>query len=220
MVKRRRKRAPRARRDDAQAERGGFETLVGHSRAMARLVEQLRHVATTRATVLIEGEPGAGKALAARAIHRNSPRRAGPLVALDLAAFAPEMIEGELFGRERAAGEGPRRGGLEAADGGTLYLGEVANAPPTVQVKLLRAIQDRGFERVGGTETLTSDIRLIAGTHVDLAHEVEAGRFRAELYSRLSSVRVRIRRCASGARTFRSWSSASSPSSTASTGGG
>ena len=195
MVKRRRSRKPRPGKEEALHERGGFESLIGHSRPITRLIEQLRHVASTRATVLIEGEPGTGKALAARAIHRNSPRRGGPLVAIDLAAFPSEAIEGELFGRERIptpGADGPRRGGFELADGGTLYLGEVGSAPPAVQVKLLRAIQDHGFERALGVETLRSDARLIAGTQLDRAREVEAGRFREELYSRLSAVRVRI----------------------------
>ena len=175
-------------------ERRGFEHLIGHSRAIARLIEQLRHVASTRATVLIEGEPGTGKALAARTLHRNSPRRRGPFVAIDLSAFAPEAVEGELFGREpdRASAVGKERGVFEAADGGTLYLGEVGSALPAVQVKLLRAIQDHGFERVGGRETLRSDVRLIAGTRLDLAREVEAGRFREELFARLGAVRVRV----------------------------
>src|SRR5262245_58405435 len=178
----------------ASAARSGFERLVGHSRAMARVIEQARHIASTRATVLIEGEGGTGKGLVARAIHELSPRAASPFVWIDLATLAPDAIESELFGSERDPGaDGMRRGRLELASGGTLYVDEIAAAPAAVQVKLLRAIQDRTFEHVGGASTLKADARLIAGTERDLTEEVAAGRFRAELLERIGSVRVRVR---------------------------
>ena len=186
---------PRKREARAPGPRGeaGFERLVGHSRAMARVIEQARHIASTRATVLIEGEGGTGKGLVARAIHELSPRAASPFVWIDLATLAPDAIEGELFGSERdPAGEGPRRGRLELAAGGTLYVDEIAAAPPAVQVKLLRAIQDRTFEHAGGAAMLKADARLIAGTERDLAEEVADGRFRAELLERIGSVKVRV----------------------------
>ncbi|HEY2954671.1 MAG TPA: sigma-54 dependent transcriptional regulator [Candidatus Eisenbacteria bacterium] len=176
-------------------ERFGFEQLTGHSRAIARVVEQLRHIAPTRATVLIEGETGTGKGVVAQAIHQNSPRRGGQFVAVNVGALAGGVVESELFGHEGGALTGtsaPQRGRFEIADGGTLFLDEIGEAPPTVQVRLLRAIQDRAFERVGGTENLKSDVRLIAASNRDLAADVQSGRFREDLYSRLSVVRVEM----------------------------
>jgi DNA-binding NtrC family response regulator len=181
-----RKTRPRA-RDEGR----GFERLVGHSRAVTRVIEQARHVATTRATVLIEGEPGTGKGLVAQAIHEDGPRRAGPFVRVRIGTLPADVVEAELFGSERET-DTPRRGRFEGAAGGTLYLDEIGEAPEAAQIRLLRAIQERGFERAGGTETLRSDVRLIAGTQRDLAADVHAGRFREELYYRLGGVRVRI----------------------------
>ncbi len=173
----------------------GFEHLVGHSRSIVRVVEQLRHIASTRATVLIEGEAGTGKGLAAQAIHRNGPRKSERFVSVHLGTLALGAIESELFGRERDAlpgADAPRRGSFETAEAGTLYLGEIGEAPPAVQVRLLRAIQDHTFERTGGTQTLKSDVRLIAGTQRDLSADVKSGRFREDLYYRLSAVKVRM----------------------------
>jgi DNA-binding NtrC family response regulator len=183
-------------------ERFGLERLSGHSRAIVGVMEQVRHVASTRATVLIEGETGTGKGLVAQAIHQNSPRRGERFVWVNCGALAESVIESELFGRgaraERGSGGASsgagaqRRGRFELADGGTLFLDEVGGLPPTVQVKLLRVLQDRSFERVGGSETLKVDVRLVAATHRDLAAEVKAGRFREDLYYRLSVVRVQM----------------------------
>ena len=172
-------------------ERFGFECLTGHSRAIARVLEQIRHIASTRATVLIEGEIGTGKGVVAQAIHQNSPRRDERFVWVNCGA-AQGVIESELFGHERGAftGGSSRRGRIELADGGTLLLDEIGDAPPGAQVKLLRVLQDREFERVGGQETLKVDVRLIAATSRDLAVDVKAGRFREDLYYRLSAVRV------------------------------
>ena len=174
-------------------ERFGVQSLIGHSRAMTRVMAQIRHLASTRATVLIEGETGTGKGLVAQAIHQNSPRKSERFVWVNCGALAEGVIESELFGHERGAftgATGTRRGRFELADGGTLFLDEIGEAPPGVQVKLLRVLQDREFERVGGQETLRVDVRLVAATNRDLAAEVRAGRFREDLYYRLSVVRI------------------------------
>jgi len=176
-------------------ERFGFERLAGHSRAIVGVMEQVRHIASTRATVLIEGETGTGKGLVAQAIHQNSPRKGERFVWVNCGALAESVIESELFGHERGAFAGAsalRRGRFELADGGSLFLDEIGEMPPSVQVKLLRVLQDRSFERVGGSETLKVDVRLIAATNRDLAGEVRAGRFREDLFYRLSVVRVRM----------------------------
>ncbi len=176
-------------------ERFGLERLTGRSRAIVRVMEQVGHIASTRATVLIEGETGTGKGLVARAIHRHGPRRDERFVWVNCGALAEGVIESELFGRDAPPGSGSggasatRRGGFELADGGTLFLDEIGGLPPAVQVKLLRVLQDRSFERVGG-ETLRVDVRLIAATNRDLAAEVAAGRFREDLFYRLSVVRI------------------------------
>jgi DNA-binding NtrC family response regulator len=176
-------------------ERFGVQSLTGHSRAITRVTEQIRHLASTRATVLIEGETGTGKTLVAQAIHQNSPRKGERFVWVNCGALAEGVIESELFGHERGAFTGAtsmRRGRFELADGGTLFLDEISEAPPGVQVKLLRVLQDREFERVGGQDTLRVDVRLVAATNRDLAAEVKAGRFREDLYYRLSVVRISL----------------------------
>jgi DNA-binding NtrC family response regulator len=176
-------------------ERFGLERLTGHSRAIIGVMEQVRHVASTRATVLIEGETGTGKRLVAQAIHQNSPRRSERFVWVHCGALAEGVIEGELFGYGRgttASAAAVRPGRIELADGGTLFLGEIGGLSPTVQIKLLRVLQDRSFERVGGSEPLRADVRLIASTSRDLTAEVAAGRFREDLYYRLSVVRVQM----------------------------
>jgi DNA-binding NtrC family response regulator len=170
-------------------ERLALDTLTGSSRAIHRVMDQVRSIAGTRAAVLIEGESGSGKGLVAQAIHRQSARREGPMVAVDLAALAAPMVEVELFGLE-GSGHAPRTGRLEAADGGTLYLDGIETAPPAVQVRLLRFLRDRDFERVGGSESLRVDARLVAATDRDLAGEVRQGRFREDLLDRLGGVRI------------------------------
>jgi transcriptional regulator with PAS, ATPase and Fis domain len=176
-------------------ERFGFERLTGSSPAILGVMEQVRHIASTRATVLIEGETGTGKGLVAQSIHRNSPRKSERFVWVNCGALAEGVIESELFGHERGAFTGAnalRRGRFELADGGTLFLDEIAETSPAVQVKLLRVLQDRSFERVGGTDTIKTDVRLIAATNRELAAEVKAGRFREDLYYRLSVVRIQM----------------------------
>ena len=166
-------------------------SLAGRSRGMARVRDQIRHVAASRATVLIEGEPGTGKGVLARVIHQRGPRRAEPFVWASCAALAPELAEAELFGEEGGGGNRVR-GRIELADRGTLYLEQIDALAPPLQVRLLRFLLDRGVERGAGREALRVDARLIVSTSRDLAEEVRAGRFREDLYLKLSAVRIEI----------------------------
>lgn len=169
----------------------GFSHLIGASQSLERIIKHARTVAATSATVLIIGENGTGKELLARAIHEESPRAAGPFVGVSCAALPETLIESELFGHEKGSfttATQARKGRFELADGGTLFLDEIADLTPTVQVKLLRVLQERSFERVGGTKTLHVDIRLIAASNSDLEQEVAAGRFRRDLFHRLNVV--------------------------------
>ena len=169
----------------------GFVHLLGASPALDKIVKQARSVALTSATVLLSGENGTGKEMLARAIHQESPRSAGPFVAVSCAALPESLIESELFGHEKGAftsATQTRKGRFELANGGTLLLDEIGDLSPAVQVKLLRVLQERSFERVGGNKTLAVDIRLIAATNRDLEKEVEEGRFRQDLYFRLNVV--------------------------------
>jgi formate hydrogenlyase transcriptional activator len=166
----------------------GF-AIVGQSPAVARLREQIALVAQTESTVLVQGETGTGKELVARAIHEQGARRERPLIRLNCAALPRELVESELFGHEKGAFTGAqqqRRGRFELADGGTLLLDEVGELPLEAQAKLLRVLQEREFERVGGSRMLRVDVRVIAVTNRDLAAEVAAGRFRADLFYRLN----------------------------------
>jgi len=168
-----------------------FGGLIGTSDTLLRVIKQARIVAATNATVLIVGESGTGKELLARAIHDESPRAGHPFVAVSCAALPETLIESELFGHEKGAFTGAtssRRGRFELADGGTLFLDEVSELGASIQVKLLRVLQERTFERVGATKTCSVDIRLIAASNLDLETEVEAGRFRRDLFHRLSIV--------------------------------
>ncbi len=165
------------------------EPLVGGSPALACVREQIAQVAATDSTVLIEGETGTGKELVARAIHAQSARRERALIKLNCAALPRELVESELFGHEKGAFTGAvaqRRGRFELADGGSLLLDEVGELPLDAQAKLLRVLQERQFERVGGTRGIRVDVRVIAATNRDLQAEVTAGRFRADLYYRLN----------------------------------
>ncbi len=169
----------------------GFSNLSGTSQALENVLKQARSVATTTATVLLTGENGTGKEMLARAIHAESARASGPFVAVSCAALPETLIESELFGHEKGAftnATQSRKGRFELADGGTLFLDEIGELSPTIQVKLLRVLQERSFERVGGTKTLTVDIRLIAASNRDLEKEVEESRFRQDLFYRLNVV--------------------------------
>jgi DNA-binding NtrC family response regulator len=177
-------------RDELAATRG-FSHLIGASTSLEKTIKQARAVAATSATVLLIGENGTGKEMLARAIHEESARAGGPFVAVSCAALPESLIESELFGHEKGAFTSAiqmRKGRFELADGGTLLLDEIGELTPAVQVKLLRVLQERAFERVGGTKTLTVDIRLIAASNSDLEKEVEAGTFRRDLFYRLNVV--------------------------------
>lgn len=169
----------------------GFSHLIGGSQSLEKIVKNARAVAVTSATVLITGENGTGKEMLARAIHEESPRSGASFVAVSCAALPESLIESELFGHEKGSftsANQTRKGRFELADGGTLFLDEIADLTSTVQVKLLRVLQERSFERVGGTKTMSVDIRLIAASNRDLEQEVEAGRFRRDLFYRLNVV--------------------------------
>jgi DNA-binding NtrC family response regulator len=180
-----------ARLHDHFAGRDGFGRLIGTSVALARVVKQARAVADTSATVLLAGENGTGKEVLARAIHEESPRRDAPFVAVSCAALPETLIESELFGHERGAFTGAnatKRGRFERADTGTIFLDEIGELSPAVQVTLLRVVQEKTFERLGGEKTLTVDVRLITASNRDLEKEVKAGRFREDLFYRLNVV--------------------------------
>jgi two-component system response regulator HydG len=173
----------------------GVGGLVGDAPAFRAVLETLRQAAPTSATVLLVGESGTGKELAARLVHDLSPRAAGPFVPIHCAAIPEGLLESELFGHEKGAftgASGRKEGRFERAHAGTLLLDEVAEMSPAVQVKLLRFLQDGVLERVGGTEPLRVDVRIVAATNKDLAAEVKAGRFREDLFYRLDVVSVRL----------------------------
>jgi Nif-specific regulatory protein len=167
--------------------------MLGGSSPMRDVFEFIRRVAPTDSTVLVEGESGTGKEMVARAIHRNSSRAERPFVAINCAAITETLLESELFGHEKGAFTGAvsqKKGKMEAADGGTLFLDEVGELAPSLQAKLLRVLQEREFERVGGIRPLKLDIRLIAATNTLLSEAVKNGTFRKDLYYRLNVVAV------------------------------
>jgi two-component system response regulator AtoC len=173
----------------------GLENIVGQSPAMLQVFETVQQVAPSRATVLITGETGTGKELIAHAIHNLSPRKTGPFVAVHAAALSTSLLESELFGHEKGAFTGAverRLGRFELADGGTLFLDEIGEIEPAMQVKILRVLEERAFERVGGQKTIEVDVRLIAATNKDLKKLVTEGKFRDDLFYRLSVVTVAL----------------------------
>ncbi len=180
---------------DQVRQRTRFHNIIGESPQLQGVFDVVRRAATTKATVLILGESGTGKELIAQALHQESPRREKPFVRVHCAALSENLLESELFGHEKGSFTGAvarKEGRFEMADGGTLFLDEIGEISPAVQVKLLRVIQQREFERVGGTQTLKVDVRIVAATHRDLAAEVKAGRFREDLYYRLNVVSVTL----------------------------
>jgi two-component system response regulator HydG len=173
----------------------GLRGLIGTSPAMQKVYRVARQVAAAKATVLITGESGTGKGELAKAVHQLSPRAKQPFVSLQCAALAESLLESELFGHERGAFTGADRrriGRFEQAHGGTLFLDEVGEIPAATQVKLLRVLQEKTFERVGGNEPITVDVRLVAATNRDLAADVREGRFREDLYYRLNVVHIEM----------------------------
>jgi Nif-specific regulatory protein len=173
--------------------RGPFNHVIGRSPAMAAAFERVARAASSDATVLLRGETGTGKGLLARAIHVNSARQAGPFVTVDCASLPAQLVESELFGHERGAFTGAERrvpGRVELAHGGTLFLDEIGELPPQLQGKLLRFLQERCFERVGGRETLHVDVRIVCATHRDLEEAVRRGDFRQDLYYRVKVVSI------------------------------
>lgn len=176
-------------------ERFGIDGIIGHTKVMMQLFELLRTVAATTSTVMISGETGTGKELAARAIHDASPRRNQRFVAINCSAIPETLLEAELFGHVRGAFTGAvanRVGRIEQANRGTLFLDEVGTMSPALQAKLLRVLQAREFERVGDSQTVRADVRVIAATNSDLKRMVEEGTFREDLYYRLNVIPVRL----------------------------
>src|SRR6476661_3503366 len=166
-----------------------FGNIIGDSAALREVLAKVEQVASTVSTVLLRGETGTGKELVAHAIHINSPRESKPFVRVNCAALAPGILESELFGHEKGSFTGAmqrRPGRFELADGGTLFLDEVGDLPMEVQIKLLRTLQEREFERVGGAETIKVDVRLVSATNRDLERQINEGTFREDLYYRLN----------------------------------
>ncbi len=182
-------------RAEAILSQARFDEIIGGHPSMQELLKKVAYVAQTRTNVLIIGESGTGKELIAAAVHQNSKRAAAPFVRLNCAALSESVLESELFGHERGAFTGAltrREGRFEKAHGGTLFLDEIGEVSSSVQVKLLRFLQEREFERVGGNETVRVDVRVVAATNKDLLHQVSEGRFREDLYYRLNVVRLTV----------------------------
>ncbi|MBT8341777.1 MAG: sigma-54-dependent Fis family transcriptional regulator [Desulfatitalea sp.] len=178
---------------NAVASQYSFGNLIGKSKPMQDVFETIRKVAPAMATVLIEGASGTGKELVAKSIHFNSPRRGNPFVAVNCSALAESLLESELFGHEKGAFTGAvamRKGRFELADQGTLFLDEIGELSQALQVKLLRVLQEKVFERVGGARPITVDIRLITATNKSLKEEIRKGRFREDLFYRLNVVHI------------------------------
>jgi DNA-binding NtrC family response regulator len=173
----------------------GLENIIGNAPVMRSMFEMIQQAAPTQATVLLQGDSGTGKELVAHAIHRLSPRSKGPFIAVHCAALSPTLLESELFGHEKGSFTGAvaqRQGRFEMADGGTLFLDEISEVDASVQVKLLRVLEERKFERVGGSDTQEVDIRLIAATNKRLKDLVEQGKFREDLFFRLDVIDITV----------------------------
>jgi DNA-binding NtrC family response regulator len=180
---------------EALGQRYQFENIIGHSPAMQEIFATIMRVAGTRATVLLAGESGVGKDMIARAIHQHSPRSDRPFVKINCTAIPENLMESELFGYEKGAFTGAnisKPGKFETADTGTVFLDEIGDVPASIQVKLLRVLQDREFERLGSNKIMHTDVRVIAATNVDLRAALEQGTFREDLYYRLNVVPINI----------------------------
>jgi len=172
-----------------------FSGIVGKNKRMKKIYQLIQKVSPTPASVLISGESGTGKELVARAIHNNSPRENKPFIAVNCAALAANLLESELFGHEKGAFTGAttmRKGRFEVADGGTIFLDEISEIPLELQSKLLRVLQEKTFERVGGTKTIKVDVRVVSATNKDLKEEVSAGKFREDLFYRLNVIHLHL----------------------------
>jgi DNA-binding NtrC family response regulator len=180
---------------EALGQRYQFDNLIGNSPKMQEIFATVVRVAPTRATVLLAGESGVGKDMIGRAIHEHSPRKDRPYVKINCTAIPENLMESELFGYEKGAFTGAntsKPGKFEQADGGTVFLDEIGDVPPAIQVKLLRVLQEREFERLGSNKTMKTDVRVIAATNVDLRAALENGTFREDLYYRLNVVPLNI----------------------------
>ena len=176
-------------------QRSGFDTMVGKNPQMIQIYELIKKVAPTPASVLITGESGTGKELVAKAIHVNSPREPHPFITVNCAALAENLLESELFGHEKGAfsdAAAMRKGRFELANQGTIFLDEIGEIPLSLQSKLLRLLQEKNFERVGGTQTIDVDVRIISATNKDLKEEVQQGRFREDLFYRLNVIHLAL----------------------------
>lgn len=174
-------------------QRYALHQIIGRSKAMRRVLEMVDRAAPSKSTALITGESGTGKELIAKAIHFTSPRKKGPFISVNCMALNPGVLESELFGHEKGSFTGAvarKRGRFELAQGGTLFLDEIGELSPELQVKLLRVLQERTFERVGGTEPITVDIRIVTASNKDLQAAVQAGAFREDLFYRLNVVHI------------------------------
>jgi DNA-binding NtrC family response regulator len=188
-------RAENQRLQEALDQRYQFDNIVGHSAAMREIFQTVVRVAPTRTTVLLAGESGVGKDMIARAIHQHSPRKSGPFVKINCTALPENLMESELFGYEKGAFTGAnasKPGKFEQADKGTVFLDEIGDVPTNIQVKLLRVLQEREFERLGSNVTRSVDVRVVAATNADLRAALEQGRFREDLYYRLNVVPINV----------------------------
>lgn len=175
--------------------RSGFEGMIGKNPSMLSVYQLIEKVAPAPSSVLITGESGTGKELVARAIHNISPRREAPFISVNCAALSHTLLESELFGHEKGAftdAISMRKGRFELADGGTLFLDEIGEMPASLQAKLLRVLQERSFERVGGNTTLTIDVRILTATNREIRDEVDKGNFREDLYYRLNVIHIHL----------------------------
>jgi two-component system NtrC family response regulator len=176
-------------------QRSGFDTMIGKNPQMIQIYELIKKVAPTPASVLITGESGTGKELVAKAIHVNSPREPFPFITVNCAALAENLLESELFGHEKGAftdAATMRKGRFELANQGTIFLDEIGEIPLSLQSKLLRLLQEKNFERVGGNLTIDVDVRIISATNKDLKEEVQQGRFREDLFYRLNVIHLAL----------------------------